>query len=160
MNQTGTSASESKITTARNAYNALTADQKALVSNYQTLVNAEAALNALKSTVSVTFSLKGCYKHRSGETSVHTLAGGNLQTWIAAKTYKVQPGATVKDLFEKALSDAGLSWSNPTGNYVESITYNGQTVGEFTNGQKSGWMYTLNGKHPNLGVAQSFLLIL
>ena len=150
--------SESKITTARNAYNALTADQKALVSNYQTLVNAENALSVLKSTVSVTFSLKGCYKHGSGETSVHTLSGGNLQTWIAAKTYKVQPGATVKDLFEKALSDAGLEWKNPTGNYVESIKYNGDWIGEFTNGQKSGWMYTLNGKHPNLGVAQQTLV--
>ena len=150
--------SESKITTARNAYNALTADQKALVSNYQTLVNAENALSVLKSTVSVTFSLKGCYKHGSGETSVHTLSGGNLQTWIAAKTYKVQPGATVKDLFEKALSDAGLEWKNPTGNYVESIKYNGDWISEFTNGTNSGWMYTLNGKHPNLGVAQQTLV--
>lgn len=150
--------SESKITTARNAYNALTADQKALVSNYQTLVNAEAALNALKSTVSVTFTLLGCYKHGTGETTVHTLAGGNLQTWIAAKTYKVKPGATVKDLFEQALKEAGLTWKNPTGNYVESITRNGVTIGEFTNGTKSGWMYTLNGKHPGLGVAQQTLV--
>ena len=150
--------SETKIKTARNAYNALTADQKALVSNYQTLLNAEAALNLLKSTVSVTFTLMGCYKHGAGETSVHTLAGGNLQTWIAAKTYKVQPGATVKDLFETALTSAGLSWSNPTGNYVESITRNGVTIGEFTNGTYSGWMYTLNGKHSSLGVAQQTLV--
>ena len=150
--------SETKINTARNAYDALTADQKKLVSNYQTLVKAETALNLLKSTVSVTFSLLGCYKHGSGETSVHTLASGNLQTWIAAKTYKIQPGSTVKDLLEAALTAAGMSWSNPTGNYVESITRNGVTIGEFTNGTYSGWMYTLNGKHSSLGVAQQTLV--
>ncbi len=150
--------SESKINTARNAYDALTPDQKALVSNYQTLVKAEEALNALKSTVSVTFSLLGCYKHGNTETAVHTLVGGNLQTWIAAKTYKVKPGATVKDLFEQALKAAGLTWKNPTGNYVESITRNGVTIGEFTNGKNSGWMYTLNGKHPGLGVNQQTLV--
>lgn len=146
--------SEAKISTARNAYNALTADQKALVTNYQMLLNAEAALNLLKSTVTVTFSLLGCYEHGAGESSVHTLAGGNLQTWIPAKTYRVQPGSTVKDLFEQALTAAGLSWRNPTGNYVEAIKYRGVWIEEFTNGQNSGWMYTRNGKHPNLGVAQ------
>ena len=105
----------------------------------------------------MTFSLLGCYKHGTGETSVHTLAGGNLQPWIAAKTYKVQPGATVKDLFEQALTAAGLTWKNQSGNYVESIKYGEDWIGEFTNGKNSGWMYTLNGKHPGLGVNQQKL---
>ena len=30
-------------------------------------------------------------------------------------------------------------------------------LGEFTNGKLSGWMYTLNGTHPNLGVSEQFL---
>ena len=153
--------SESKIKTARNAYDALTAARKALVSNYQTLVEAEEALNKLKSTVSVTFSLLGCYKHGTGETALHTLAGGNLQTWIAAKTYKVQPGATVKDLLEQALAAANMTPvydSNQTKNYVEAITRGSETIGEFDNGPYSGWMYTLNGKHPGLGVNQQTLV--
>ena len=150
--------SESKINDARNAYNALSQDQKKLVSNYQTLVDAEAALKALKATASVTFTLLGCYKHGTGETSVHTLAKGNLQTWIATKTYKIAPGDTVRDVFEEALKAARLEWKNPTGNYVESIKYNGNWIGEFTNGQNSGWMYTLNGKHPGLGVNQQTLI--
>lgn len=145
-----TTGSTSAINAARKAYDALTADQKELVENYQKLVNAEAKLRELNSTISVSFTLLGCYKHGSGETSVHTLAGGNLSTWISTATIKVTVGATVKDVFEKALTAAGMSWSNPTGNYVESI--NG--IGEFTNGKYSGWMYTLNGSHPNLGVAQ------
>ena len=145
---TVTESSGEKIKAARNAYDALTAAQKALVTNYKTLTDAESAYDALVSKISVSFTLLGCSKH--GEGMVHTLAGGNLSTWIATKTYKMESGATVKDVLEKALKEAGMSWKNPTGNYVESI--NG--IGEFTNGSNSGWMYTLNGVHPNLGVAQ------
>ena len=49
-----------------------------------------------------------------------------------------------------ALTAAGMNYKNPTGNYVESI--NG--IGEFTNGSNSGWMYTLNGVHSSLGIAE------
>ena len=140
---------ETAITKARTAYNALTAAQKKLVTNLQTLVDAEADLAELKATGSVKFTLLGCWEHGdSGD--VHTLADGNLSTWIKQKTYKIAEGATVREVFEKALTAAGMTWENPTGNYVESI--NG--IGEFTNGKLSGWMYTLNGTHPNLGVNQ------
>ena len=142
--------SETAIHTARSAYDALTEDQRKLIDNYQTLLTAEAKLKELKSTISVSFTLLGCYSHGTVDTSVHTLADGNLSTWISSTTYKVNPGATVKDVLEMALTAYGMQWSNPTGNYVESI--NG--IGEFTNGKNSGWMYTLNGTHPNLGVAQ------
>ncbi len=53
-----------------------------------------------------------------------------------------------------------ITWkeSNKRGTvYIESLTRNGVTIGEFDNGTLSGWMYTLNGHHPNLGVAQQFL---
>ncbi len=140
--------SENKIKAARAAYDALTEVQKKLVENYKTLLDAESKLKELQSTASVTFTLLGCYKH--GTDTVHTLSGGNLSTWISKKTYKVAPGDTVKDVLEMALKEAGMSCKNPTGNYVESI--NG--IGEFTNGGNSGWMYTLNGTHPSLGVAE------
>ena len=145
---TVTKDSETKIKAARKAYDALTDAQKLLVENYEILTAAEKALKELNSTAEVTFTLLGCTEHGTGK--VHTLADGNLSTWIAAKTYKVEPGTVVKEVLEKALTEAGLTWKNPTGNYVESI--NG--IGEFTNGSNSGWMYTLNGKHPNLGVAE------
>lgn len=50
INAIGTVTLESKTTieAARTAYNALTADQKALVTNYETLTNAEATLKALQ----------------------------------------------------------------------------------------------------------------
>ena len=140
---------EVAIKKARNAYDALTKDQKKLVENYQTLLDAESVLAELKSTISVKFTLLGCWEHGE-EGGVHTLAAGNLNTWIKQKTYKVSTGATVRTVFEKALTEAGMDWENPTDNYVESI----DGIGEFTNGNLSGWMYTLNGTHPNLGVNQ------
>ena len=47
---------------------------------------------------------------------------------------------------------------NESGNYIQAITpKDGTELAEFTNGNLSGWMYTLNGVHPNLGVAQQYL---
>ncbi len=108
--------------------------------------------------IQVTFRLYGDSVHDSdSDGKVHTLAAGNLEEWIALKTYTLNANATVKDLLEMALKDNGISWSNPTGNYVESLTRNGKLLGEFTNGKLSGWMYTLNGTHPLLGVQEQFL---
>ena len=137
-----------EIKAARDAYDKLTGDQKKLVENYKTLTDAETKYKELNATAEVSFTLLGCYKHDSDQ--VHTLSGGNLRTWIAKKTYQVEPGATVKDVLEMALKAAGMTWRNPTGNYVESV----DGIGEFTNGSNSGWMYTLNGVHPGLGVAE------
>ena len=145
---TVTKDSKEAIKAARDAYNALTDEQKAKVGNYSVLTEAEEKYDEIASTITVKFTLLGCYAH--GEDEVHTLVDGNLGTWIATRSYKVEPGATVKDVFEKALTQAGMSWRNPTGNYVESI--NG--LGEFSNGTYSGWMYTINGIRSNLGVAQ------
>ena len=150
INAIGTVTKDSgdKIKAARDAYDVLTENQKKLVENYKTLTDAESKFADLISTISVTFTLLGCSKH--GTDQVHTLADGNLSTWIAKKTYMVTPGATVKDVLQMALTAAGMNYKNPTGNYVESI--NG--IGEFTNGSNSGWMYTLNGVHSSLGIAE------
>ena len=41
--------------------------------------------------------------------------------------------------------------------YIQALTYQGVTVEEFDNGRYSGWMYTLNGEYPLLGVSQQGL---
>ena len=41
--------------------------------------------------------------------------------------------------------------------YIAGITKDGQELAEFSNGQNSGWMYTLNGIHPDLGVKEQYL---
>ncbi|MGN0998998.1 MAG: Ig-like domain-containing protein [Faecousia sp.] len=109
-----------------------------------------AALHPIK----VTISVLGDSKHDSDEDGqVHTLAGGGLTPWIAPTEYSVKSNATVKDVLEMVLTAHNMTWSNPSGNYVASI--NG--LGEFDNGTNSGWMYTLNGIHPNVGVAYQSL---
>lgn len=115
------------------------------------------------STIKVYFTLLGDDIHfdedgtenLTGE--VHTLDKNNLQTWIPRTAYTVGLNATVKDVFEEALTANDMTWNNPTDNYVESITRDGVTIGEFDNGELSGWMYTLNGEHSELGVAEQFL---
>ncbi len=106
--------------------------------------------------ITVYFTLMGDSVHDSATT--HTLSAGNLTTWISQKSYEVSVNATVWDLMQIVQEqNSGLSFSNPSGNYVNSVTYDGTTLAEFTNGQNSGWLYTLNGKHPELGVSEQFL---
>ena len=107
--------------------------------------------------ITVTFSLLGDSVHGdSGDK--HTLADGNLEKWIDGVTVTVDNNATVLDVITKALGSK-YSIENETGNYIQSITpKDGKALGEFTNGNLSGWMYTLNGKHSDLGVAQQYLM--
>ena len=77
-------------------------------------------------------------------------------TWVPTKTYALQENATVYDLFTEAMSDAGLRYIGAESNYVSTIyapsCLGSYALSEFTNGKKSGWMYTVNGKHPNQGL--------
>ena len=103
-------------------------------------------------TIDVTISILGDSKHGANG-SVHTYAEGGLTTWVGATTYTVDSNATVWTVLKKCLDENGYTYSNSTGNYVASI--NG--LAEFTNGKNSGWMYTLNGSYPKLGVSQQYL---
>ena len=110
--------------------------------------------------ITVYFTLLGDDIHGdpTEETGTHTLKDNNLKTWLARKAYTVDMNATVWDLLlQVEKENAGVKFSNPKGNYVDYVTFDGVTIGEFDNGQNSGWMYTLNGKHPLLGVAEQFL---
>ena len=113
-------------------------------------------LNRPGADITVTFSLLGDDKH--GDTDVpHTLSGGNLTEWIKPAKYTVSNNTTVKDLLDKVLAENKMTCVNPTGNYVESITRNGVTLGQLDNGGASGWMYTINNVHSDLGVKQQYL---
>ena len=92
-------------------------------------------------------------------TGTHTLRSNNLpQQWYTG-SFGVNQNSTVWDILQLVTNDTNgkISFSNPSGNYVDYVTYNGLKLGEFTNGKLSGWMYTLNGTHPNLGVSEQFL---
>ena len=106
--------------------------------------------------ITVTFTLLGDHVHTETETDVHTLKAKNLETWIAEDTYQVNPDTTVWDFIKPILEKKGITWET-SGNgdsvYVKSLTYEGVTIGEFTNGNLSGWTYTVNGEYPDVSVA-------
>lgn len=103
--------------------------------------------------ITVTITLLGDKAHGdSGQ--VHGLSKGGLTTWVSGYKVEVTTNMTVWDALQQL---PGVTWDNPTGNYIKSVTYGGVTIGEFTNGKNSGWMYTLNGKYPMLGVSEQYL---
>ena len=124
--------------------------------NTQTVVltvTREEAPASTGKTITVKFKLYGDEVH--GDDAVHTYKNdkSKLPVWISQKSYTVDAGSTVLDVFEMALTDADLTWENDGGNYISEI--NG--LAEFDNGSLSGWMYTLNGSYPDLGVAEQTL---
>ena len=57
------------------------------------------------------------------------------------------------DVFKQALDDNGLKYRGWENGYISTIqSPEGYWLGEFTNGKYSGWMYTVNGSHPSLGL--------
>jgi len=103
--------------------------------------------------ITVTITLLGDKAHGDNG-QVHGLSKGGLTAWVSGHKVEVTTNMTVWDAL-KQLPD--VTWDNPTGNYIKSVTYGGVTIGEFTNGKNSGWMYTLNGKYPMLGVSEQYL---
>ncbi len=87
--------------------------------------------------------------------------GAEYVTWIPTGNYTVAKDSVVLDVFEKALTQEGLKWGNKSGNYITTVyapdAHGGYALSEFTNGSRSGWMYTLNGVHVLLGVAEQEL---
>lgn len=109
--------------------------------------------------VKVTFTLKGDTAHGDNGQS-HTLSGGGLTTWIPDKTYTVDQNTTVWDVFKKALLENNMTYEYNTNSgtvYISSVTKDNVKLSELTNGKNSGWMYTLNGHHSELGVAEQYL---
>ena len=116
-----------------------------------------------KSTIDVKFTLKGDERHGEDGRS-HTLQKGGLTTWISSRTYTVDLNATVWDFLkevEKQTASPKVRFNaedSQYGKYIYSVTYNEDfELAEFDNGNASGWMYTLNGKHPLLAVDEQFL---
>ena len=93
----------------------------------------------------------------------HTLSEGNLpQTWVPRTKVTINNNTTVYDVIKQVLGEANLEGSADnkySTMYISGVKIPGtdRYLSEFSNGNLSGWMYTLNGHHPNLGVAQQFL---
>lgn len=151
---------KAQVVASRNAYDALNADQKALIawsgkSVLAKLTAAEAMLAKLEGngggkptvdTCTVSFALIGDSKHGDDK---HIA----FEEWIPAKEYTFNSKTiTVGEVFLRALDEAGLEHIGYSKNYISSIKGPNGWLGEFDNGKDSGWMYTVNGTHPNVGL--------
>ena len=128
----------------------VTLTYKGVSTTVNVVVNAKPVV---KDEVTVTVSILGDTKHGDKGTK-HTLKDNNLTVWGAPASFKVAKNSFARVAIEKALEAIGGTYSNPSGNYIESITYNGVTLGEKDNGPASGWLYKVNGEYPNLGVGE------
>ena len=80
---------------------------------------------------------------------------GNLETWLEEKEIPLKLNGTVKDVLKEGIvgTDITLLEKAQTkyGWYLAGVKKGSLELSEFTNGKNSGWMYTVNGKHPEVG---------
>ena len=111
--------------------------------------------------IKVSFRLVGATKSPSGNYDAKTNKDPQYVTWIATRTYSLKDGSSVGDLLKLAIKESGIKTVGEENNYVSGV-YAPNVLGnyylaEFTNGTRSGWMYTVNGKHPGVGLNGYYL---
>ena len=76
---------------------------------------------------------------------------GSGSAWYSGSV-RVAEDATAEQAIRSAADSAGLSLDIKDG-YLRAITRNGETLGQYNEGPNSGWLYKVNGKAPNVGIA-------
>lgn len=107
--------------------------------------------------ITVSVSILGDSSHGEGA-GPHGLALGGLTTWASNTKMEAETSETVWDVLSRLAASSGVtigaSYSAKYNSYyIESV--NG--LGEFDNGPNSGWMYTVNGTHPEVGVSARYV---
>lgn len=106
---------------------------------------------SVSSEISVSFRLIGATLSKDGVDLSAGVDDSQYVTWIATRTCKLAKGSTDLDLFKKALDEAGIDYDVASSGWLNSVTapnsLGGHTLADMTNGDYSGWMYTLNGTH-------------
>ena len=103
--------------------------------------------------VSIMVSVLGDDVHDSDKDGqIHVLIRKNLKSWAANSEYRMQKAATAMEAIDAALAAAGMTCEKKYNDtYIASVTNKaGVTLGEFTNGKNSGWLYSVNGKDPDV----------
>ena len=109
------------------------------------------------SKITVNVSILGDKKH--GSTSApHGLARGGLTTWASESNVEADTSETVWDVLKRVAAKHNITLTADDNNkygtvYISAV--NG--LGEFDNGNHSGWMYTVNGTHPEKGVSARYV---
>ena len=105
-------------------------------------------------TIDVTFRLIGSTVSEGDiDLANGDYKGATYVTWIPTTTYTIGENATVADLFITATEAAGIQSVGANRGYVSTVyapdALGGYALSEFTNGPRSGWMYTMDGAHTN-----------
>ncbi len=121
-----------------------------------TIIVKKGDIKEVEGETTVTFRLIGDAKH--GDFDSHE----SYVTWIETRTYTFKSEeVSMYDVFTYALNSAGLEYSGADSNYVKSIMaphgYGGYWLSETDNGPNSGWMYTVNGIHPRVGLQDYYV---
>ncbi len=162
-----------KVEAVTKAYNLLNAEQKALLDWAGSSVmdrynDAKDMIDKLSSgggsnpgekQIKVYFTLLGVPKHgESGKKYVYEKNPNDFEEWIP-KTKYIYNGdsVTVYKVFMRGLQEYGLDQEGAKGGYVKKIKGPDGWLGEFDNGKNSGWMYTINEKHPSGGLLEDKL---
>ena len=107
-------------------------------------------------TITVTFRLVGAYPATQDVDLGKSNYMPDYVTWIPTTEYTVKLDSTMYDLFTTAMTTAQLSSIGADSGYVKTIyaptELTGYKLSEFSNGKRSGWMYTVNGHHPGVGL--------
>ena len=109
------------------------------------------------SKITVSVSIYGDSKHGASG-GVHGLAMGGLSLWASEPNMEADTSETVWDVLKRVFSKHSMSVDASDNNQYNTIyiaSING--LGEFDNGNLSGWMYTVNGSHPDVGVSARYL---
>ena len=113
---------------------------------------------APKSTkIMVSVSILGDSKHGTTST-LHGLARGGLTSWVNVSGVEADTSETVWDVLQRVGQKHGITFNAGSDNaygtvYIKAVN----DLGEFDNGKNSGWMYTVNGTHPEKGVAARYV---
>ena len=158
-------ATKTKVEAIRKDIEAMTDNEKQLLTwaGASVLGKLKAVEKELKDpteTITVTFTLLGDHVHTETETDVHTLKNNNLETWIKTANYDVKPDTTVWEFVQGVLYENKITYTTTGGGdslYVDTVTRGDVTIGGQTNGANSGWLYTVNGVHPSVGIAATTL---
>ncbi len=113
------------------------------------------------SKIHVTVAIYGDYRHDSeSDGKVHGMSMGGLKTWVTRSSWEADSTETVWDVLQRVFAAKGIrALTRGSGNavYISGLVYNGVSLSAFDNGVNSGWMYTVNGTHPESGVGQRYV---
>lgn len=112
---------------------------------------------APKDDITVTFTLLGDSHHTiTDDSDIHSYRFNHktMLVWVEETEVTVKGGSTVGDVFKQVLDEKGYTYVGLEQGYISSITTpdNVKLSHKDDKRDNSGWMYVVNGKHPNVGL--------